>query len=142
VVIILDTNVVSEPMKPVASPVVVAWMSAQTAGDLFITTITIAEILYGIEILPKGRRREQLFHEADATFEEAFAGRILSFNEQAARIFGGITVSRRTQGRPIGILDAQIAAIARAHGAILATRNTDDFEGCGLRLVNPWQVGS
>jgi len=114
-------------------------MSAQTPDDLFTTTITIAEVLYGVEILPKGKRHDQLVRQAEATFAEDFAGRILSFDEQSARLFALIAATRRTHGRPIGDQDAQIASIARAHGAALATRNTHDFEGCGVRLINPWK---
>jgi hypothetical protein len=119
---------------------VTAWISEQPAEDLFTTTITVAETLYGIELLPKGRRRDQLLREAEATFAGDFAGRILPFDEVSARLFASIAVGRRLHGRPISNFDAQIAAISRAHGATLATRNTDDFEGCGVRLINPWQV--
>jgi len=136
--LVLDTNVVSEVMKSSASAAVIAWISAQAADDLFTTTITVSETLYGIELLPKGRRRDQLLRQVQATFSEDFAGRILSFDEPAARLFASIAASRRSQGRPIGTFAAQIAAISRVHGATLATRNTDDFEGCGVRLVNPW----
>ena len=137
--LVLDTNVISEVMKSSASAAVIAWISAQPADDLFTTTITIAETLYGIELLSKGRRRDQLLRQAEATFSEDFTGRILSFDEPSARLFAAIAASRRSQGRPIGTFDAQIAAISKAHGATLATRNTDHFEGCGVRLVNPWK---
>jgi hypothetical protein len=100
----------------------------------------MAEILFGIELLPKGKRRDTMLEEAEATFAEDFAGRILPFDEDAARAFPEIAIRRRAQGRPIADLDAQIAAIARSRDAILATRNTADFEGCGVRLVNPWQL--
>ena len=136
---IVDTNVVSELMRPLASPAVVSWISAQAPDSLFTTTITVAEVLYGVELLPKGKRRDQLMHQTDATFGEDFLGRILPFDEQAARVFAQLAALRRMQGRPMSQLDAQIAAIAKAHGATLATRNTDDFEGCGIRLVNPWE---
>lgn len=134
---ILDTNVVSELMR--ASPAVSGWMSRQARDDLFTTTITIAEILYGVEILPKGNRRQGLLRDAEATFRDDFAGHILPFDETAARMFAVVFATRRRHGRPVGIPDAQIAAIARAQGATLATRNTDDFEGCCVRLVNPWE---
>jgi hypothetical protein len=136
---ILDTNVISELMKSTPSPIVLAWMSLQPPDDLFISTISIAEIVYGIELLPKGKRREGLLREAEVTFTKDFAGRILVFDEQAARLFGSIVATRRIQGRPIGIADGEIAAIARCHDASLATRDTGDFEGCGVRLVNPWE---
>jgi len=136
--IILDTNVVSELMKANYAPSVMTWMSHQSPNDLFISTISMAEVLYGIELLPKGKRRDGLLQEAEVIFARDFAGRVLVFDEQAARMFGSIVAARRIQGRPIGIADGQIAAIARANGAMLATRDTGDFEGCGVRVVNPW----
>jgi toxin FitB len=138
-VTILDTNVLSEVMRPSPSNLALRWMSARRAIDpVFITTITVAEILYGIEILPVGKRREKLSTESDAMFREDFAGRILAFDEAAARLFAQVASERRRLGRLISELDAEIAAIAHVHGAALATRNTADFEGCGIRLVNPW----
>jgi toxin FitB len=139
-VTILDTNVVSELMAPLPSPKVRAWSAAERATSvLCITTITIAEILYGVELLSKGKRRDGLLAEAEAMFREDFSGRVLPFDEQASRAFPPIAIARRLRGRPITVFDAQIAAIARVHGAALATRNTADFEGCGVRLVNPWE---
>jgi toxin FitB len=138
-VTILDTNVLSEMMAASPSEAALAWISnRQLVDPLFITTITVAEILYGIEILAPGRRREKLSAEAEAMFSEDFAGQILVFDEQAARSFSQIAAERRRLGRPIAEFDAQIAAIAHVHGAALATRNTGDFEGCGVQLVNPW----
>lgn len=98
----------------------------------------MAEILFGIELLPRGKRRDQMLVQAEAAFREDFAGRVLPFDEAAARSFPEVAIRRRNQGRPIADLDAQIAAIAHSRDAILATRNTADFEGCGVRLVNPW----
>jgi predicted nucleic acid-binding protein len=139
IITILDTNVVSEPMRPAPSPTVLAWLSeTHERGAHFVTTITVAEILVGIELLPRGKRRDQMLAQAEAAFAEDFSGRVLPFDEDAARAFPEIASQRRAQGRPIADLVAQIAAIARSRGAILATRNTGDFEGCGVRLVNPW----
>jgi len=115
-------------------------MSSQARDDLFTTTITIAEVLFGVEVLPKGKRREELLRQAEATFSDDFSQRVLPFDEPAARAYAMIGVVRRTHGRPISALDAQIAAISKVHGATLATRNTSDFEGCGVRLINPWQA--
>lgn len=137
--IILDTNVISEFMKAIPFPAVFTWASSHPAADLFTSTITMAEVLYGIERLPHGKRRDQLLREAESIFVQDFAGRILAFDESSARMFAVIATQRRAQGRPIGESDAQIAAIARANDATLATRNTNDFEGCGVRLVNPWE---
>ncbi len=126
-------------MASTPSNSVLAWIAkARAADELFITTITVAEILYGIELLPVGKRRDKLNFEAEATFTQDFGGRILGFDEVAARRFALLASSRRKTGRPIAEFDAQIAAIAHIHGAALATRNTADFEGCGIRLVNPW----
>ena len=136
--LVLDTNVLSEIMKASPSPRVMEWWSQQQSAELFITTVTVAEILYGIEILPRGKRRDSLRAEAEVAFTQDFAGRLLPFDEAAARQFPAIAAGRRAEGRPIAGLDAQIAAIARSRNAVLATRNTADFEGCGVRLVNPW----
>ena len=138
-IVILDTNVVSEPMRSSPAEAVRAWWSQQQPGDLFITAVTIAEILYGIELLPHGKRRVALLAGAELMFGKVLSGRILPFDEEAARAFAAIAASRRGQGRPITDLDAQIAAIARSRGATLATRNIADFEDCGIRVVNPWQ---
>jgi toxin FitB len=135
---ILDTNVVSEPMLALPSAVVQTWWARQQPRTLFIAAVTVAEVLYGIELLPQGKRRVALLAGAELMFGRVLAGRILSFDADAARAFAAIAANRRRQGRPIADLDAQIAAIARSRGAILATRNTADFEDCGIRLVNPW----
>lgn len=140
---ILDTNVVSELISVAPSQAVVHWISSQRLlDDLLITAVTVAEILYGVELLPKGKRRDRLHQNAQAMFAEDFAGRVLPFDEQAARAFAPLTAARRAQRRPIAEFDAQIAAIVRVHDATLATRNTADFEGCGVRLIDPWRQGS
>jgi len=138
-VTILDTNVISEVMATAPFEVALDWISNRRVVDeLFITTITIAEILYGIELLALGTRRDKLSAAAEAMFAEDFAGKILVFDERAARSFSQIAAQRRKHGRPIAEFDAQIAAIAQIHSAVLATRNTSDFAGCGVRLINPW----
>jgi len=136
--IILDTNVVSEMMRPIPQPAVLSWFATQSAEDVNLTAVTMAEILFGIELLPAGKRRDAVQVGANRTFG-VFASHILTFDERAAHAFSLIASSRRKQGRPMSEFDAQIAAIARANSAILATRNTDDFEGCGVKLINPWQ---
>lgn len=136
--IILDTNVLSEVMKPTPSPRVLRWVGQYPALRLFTTAITQAEILYGLELLPKGKRRSALQSAAEAMFAEEFAGRILPFDRDAALVFPEIACARRTVGRPLTEFDTQIAAIARARGAAVATRNTDDFDGCGIAVLNPW----
>jgi toxin FitB len=139
--IILDTNVLSEVMKPSPSPQVMTWLGQYPALRLFTATITQAEILYGVELLPKGRRRTALQAAVEATFAEEFAGRILPFDSEAAGAFRHVALARRALGRPVTQFDAQIAAIALARGASLATRNTADFEGCGVAVFNPWHNG-
>jgi predicted nucleic acid-binding protein len=138
---ILDTNVVSEMMRPIPQPAVLNWFARQSAADVHITAITMAEILFGIELLPAGKRRDALQAGVDRTVG-LFAGHILSFDERAAYAFSLISSTRRKQGSPMSGFDAQIAAIARVNGGALATRNLDAFESCGLRLVNPWEQPS
>ena len=138
--IVLDTNVLSEVMRPLPTAKVLRWLATHPASRLFTTTITQAEILYGLELLPKGKRRAALESAVEAMFEEDFADRILPFDSDAARVFPQIAASRRASGRPITQWDAQIAAIARSRGAVLATRNTGDFEHCGITVVNPWSA--
>jgi len=136
--IILDTNVLAELMRPKPSPRVAAWVAKQPAAELFTTAITEAEIFYGIELLSRSKRREGLLVAAEAVFAEDWAGRILAFESDAARVFSRIAAHRRALGKPVSHADAQIAAIARVRGAKLATRNVADFEDCGLDVVDPW----
>jgi len=136
--IILDTNVVSEMMRPAPTPSVLHWFANLSAEDAHLTSITVAEILLGIELLPAGRRRDVLRAAAEKTLG-VFTGHILAFDDKVAHAFPVVSAMRRRQGRPMSEFDAQIAAIARTNGAMLATRDTDDFEGCGVRLVNPWK---
>lgn len=137
--IVMDTNVVSEIVKPSPSPAVIAWFSTQRPHDLYTTTITQAEILYGIELLPKGHRRAALQSAMAKVFDQTFAGRVLPFDEGSAYAFAMIAAKHRLSGRTIGELDSQIAGIALSRGAPLATRNVADFEGSGVELINPWR---
>jgi hypothetical protein len=137
-VIVLDTNVLSEALKPVPSPIVLDWLAAQEPSSVFTTAVTQAEVLYGVEALPAGRRRMRLLAAVEKMFAEVFEDRILPFNEDAARAFAGIVAARERAGRPISQFDAMIAAIARSHRAAVATRNTADFQDCGIDVVNPW----
>ena len=136
--IILDTNVLSELMRPKPSSRVMAWIARQPAVELSTTSITEAEIFYGIELLTKGKRREGLLAAAEAMFAEDLAGRTFGFDSEAARVFSKIASQRRALGKPISHADAQIAAIAQVRGAKLATRNIADFEDCGLNVLDPW----
>jgi len=138
--IILDTNVLSELMRPKPSPQVAAWVAEQPTMELFTTSITEAEIFYGIELLSGGTRRDALLAAAQAMFAEDLGGRILAFESEAARVFSKIAVQRRRKGRPISHADAQIAAIAQLRAAKLATRNVADFGDCGIDVIDPWSV--
>ncbi len=136
--IVLDTNVLSELMRLRPAFQVVRWIEQQPAAELFTTAITEAEILYGIELLPKGKRRDGLQVATAAMFREDFAERVLSFDSDAARAFSKIAARRRAVGKPISQADAQIAAIVQIHGATLATRNGGDFASCEISIVDPW----
>ena len=137
--IVLDTNVLCELMRQAPDELVVQWMDTQPDTSLFTTTVTQAEILYGVSILPAGQRKQALAAAVGAIFEQDFTGRVLPFDGAAAVAYAGICADRARRGRPIGQFDAQIAAVARSRGAALATRNTPDFEECGIHVVDPWQ---
>lgn len=136
--IVLDTNVLSELIRPEPASGVVDWLRAQARSSLFTTAISRGEMLVGVLMLPVGQRRRRLEEEVGAIFAEDLAGRILAFDSDAADAFASITAQRRALGRPISQSDAMIAGIARSRGARLATRNVRDFEGCGIALIDPW----
>jgi predicted nucleic acid-binding protein len=136
--IVLDTNVLSEGLRPQPSVKVMRWMQSEPVTALFTTTITEAEMFYGAALLPDSRRRQSLEVVLTQLFLGQFAGRILPFDSAAAREFVDIAATRRRAGRPIGEADGRIAAIARSRGASLATRDIGDFVGCGLSLIDPW----
>ncbi len=138
--IVLDTNVLSELMRPAPSERVVRWVAAQPATSLYTTSVTQAEILHGIMLLPLGRRRIALEAAAEAMFSEDFGGRVLPFGSEAAHPYARIAAERRRAGRPISHFDAQIAAIARSAGAEIATRNVADYDACGVQVINPWEA--
>ncbi|HET9086242.1 MAG TPA: type II toxin-antitoxin system VapC family toxin [Acidobacteriaceae bacterium] len=137
--IVLDTNVLSELMRPNPSLRVLAWMRQLPRPQMAVTAITEAEIFYGVELLPQGKRKNQFLSEAESMFAEDFRGRTLPFDSEAARLYAKIASARRAKGKPISVPDAQIAAIVLAHNAVLATRNIMDFAGCGVQIVNPWK---
>lgn len=138
--IVLDTNVVSELMKASPAPAVSGWIRTPRRAELFTTSITVAEIRYGIERLAPGRRRELLRDAADDLFS-AFSRHVLAFDAVAAERYPEVVIQRDAAGLPIDGFDAQIASVCRAHGAALATRNTKDFEQTGIELLDPWQTG-
>ena len=136
--ILLDTNILSELMRPTPEAAVEQWLADQPAASVFISAITEAELRYGLALMPPGKRRSALAVEIENMLGEDFSGRILPFDSPAAVAFAEIPAERRHAGRPISQADAQIAAIARSRGAAPATRNVPDFEGCGVEIINPW----
>ena len=139
--IVLDTNVLSELMRTQPETRVVEWLDSQNAAAMAVTAITVAEILYGIERMPDGRRKHAFATIAADMFEAEFAGRILPFDGLAATHYAEPTAMRMRAGRPIHLADAQIAAICLRHNATLATRNVKDFDMLGVTLINPWEHG-
>jgi toxin FitB len=136
--IVVDTDVLSEAMRERPDPRVAAWLEQQPEAETFTTAITKAEILYGIEMLDLGNHRAGLARAAELIFSGTFLRRVLAFDNEAAAHYAQISASRKISGRPIKTANAQIAAIARLHGAVLATRDERAFRDCGIRVVNPW----
>jgi toxin FitB len=140
-VIVLDTNVISELTRHVPEPGVISWLDSLAAAEVATTAITAAELLYGVARLPDGRRKTEVAAAVHGLLAEDFQGRVLSFDEFAARRYADIVTGRERIGKPVRMVDAQIAAICRTIDATLATRNTDDFEDAGIELINPWKLG-
>jgi len=140
--IVLDTNVVSELMRAQPEQYMQTWLDAQVSGDLFLTAVSVAEILCGIARLPDGKRKRQMLETTETMFREDFQERLLPFDECSAAYYANVVTCRQSMGRPISMADAQIAAICLQHRAVLATRNLKDFEALGLDLINPWSLGS
>jgi len=138
--IVLDTNVVSEAMKPSAHPAVAEWLNRQAAETLFLTSVTLAELLYGISALPTGRRKEVLADTLDRLLLELYGDRILPFDADAARCYAQLVTKARAAGKGFPTPDGYIAAIARAKGFIVATRDTSPFEAAGVSTINPWEA--
>jgi toxin FitB len=138
-VILLDTCVVSEPLKPSPNASVLAWLDDQVAESLYLSTVSLAELLAGVAALPAGRRRSALAGGLSSLLEKLFAGRILSFDEAAAAQFPHIVTAAHKRGVTISFADAQIAAIAAARGFAVGTRDTGPFVAAGVRVIDPWQ---
>ena len=139
--IVLDTNVLSELIRPETDARVAAWVAAQRRAELCTTAISEAELAYGLALLPKGRRRDALAQAVARLLGEGLGGRVLPFDRAAAAVYGEFAARRRAAGQPAATADAQIAAVARARGAsLLATRDAGGFEGCQVRLVDPWDA--
>ena len=137
--ILLDTNVISEVLRPTPAVPVRRWMTQQPREDLVTAAICEAELAFGVALLPPGLRRRALEEAISAIFDDVFIGRVLPFDRAAAAAYAEIRAARRRIGRPIDALDAQIAAIARIHGAAVATRNVDDFADCRIDVLDPWR---
>jgi toxin FitB len=138
-VIALDTTVISELARRVPDAGVVSWLDSLESSDVVTTVVTAAELRYGIARLPDGHRKRELAAVISGILTEDFGGRVLPFDERASVQYADIVASRERIGTPIGVADAQIAAICRDLSAILATRNTADFEETGIELINPWK---
>jgi hypothetical protein len=138
-VILLDTNVVSEPLKPTGNPSVLAWIDAQAVETLYLSTIGLAELRYGIAALPDGKRKETLRRRLDERVVPVFADRILPFSIEAAAAYARLRARARAAGKAIGTVDGYIAAIAAAHNLALATRDVSPFEAAGLAVIDPWK---
>jgi predicted nucleic acid-binding protein len=136
---VLDTNILSEMMREIRVPEVAAWVNGQDEDLLFTTSISQAEIFAGLGVMPDGRRRRTLEKTALEMFAE-FEGHVLPFDADAATAYAELYPARRKAGRPSAPFDLMIASIARSQGATMVTRNTGDFEGCGLTLINPWEA--
>ena len=137
--ILLDTNVISEVMRQAPSDNVLNWLNRHSDAGLLITSISIAEICYGLRILPNGQRQQTLQARFEQFIAEGFVGRIIAFDEPAARVYADIMGLCKEKGRPMSLPDGQIAAIAKINHLALATRNLTDFENCGIQLINPFE---
>ena len=136
--VLLDTNVVSELLRPSPNPAVEGWVAGRQAADLHFSAVSEAELRYGVALLPAGRRRDALALAVEAILREDFEDRVLPFDSEAAREYVDIAASRRTAGRPVAPADCQIAAIARSRDLTIATRNVRDFADMEIELVDPW----
>ncbi len=137
--ILLDTNVVSEAMKSSANSAVMAWLNKQAAETLYLSTVTLAELLFGIGCLPEGRRKKALAETLDGLLE-LFGDRMLSFDAKAARCYAQLAAMARSAGKGFPVPDGYIAAIAVANGFAVATRDTGPFEAAGIASLNPWNA--
>jgi len=138
--IILDTNVVSEPMRLNGNPAVQAWLDQQVAETLYLTTTSLSELLVGIEILPEGKRKEGLSIALNELVVRLFGSRIFPFDQQAAKLYASLVSRARASGHLISVADGQIAAIANLHGFAVATRDTAPFIAAGVSVINPWEL--
>jgi toxin FitB len=139
-VIILDTNVVSEPMRRQGDPTVAAWLDRQVAETLYLTSISLAELLVGVQLLPAGRRRDGIDAALRKLLSDLFGSRMLPFDERAAIAYATLVMRARAMGQAISVADGQIAAIALANGFAVATRDTAPFLAAGASVIDPWRT--
>lgn len=137
--ILIDTNVISEPWKPAPEPRVLAWIDAQAIETLFLSAVTVAELRFGIGAMPAGRRRSVLYERLEQQVLPLFAGRVLSFDLAASQSYAELMVRARSEGRAVGKADGYIAAIAASRGYAVASRDVSPFEAAGVRVLNPWE---
>jgi len=137
-VIVLDTNVVSELVRPSPNRSVVEWVDEHDSSELVITALTAAELRAGVALLPESRRKDELGMRIESLLVETFAGYVLAFDVGSSAYYAEVLAVRTRGGRPITTFDAQIAAVCRQYDSVLATRNTTDFTDTGIQLVNPW----
>ena len=136
--IILDTNVVSEPLKPRANQIVQDWLDQQAVETLYLTSTSLSELLYGIALLPAGKRKRVLSAGLEELVDRLFPSRVLPFDAAAAAYYASLASSARAKGHDVSVADAQIAAIAKVHGFVVATRDLDPFRVMNIPVVNPW----
>ncbi|MDR2188389.1 MAG: type II toxin-antitoxin system VapC family toxin [Azonexus sp.] len=136
--ILLDTNVISELWRPLPNPDVLAWVDAQLVETLYLSAITVAELRFGVAAMPAGKRRTLYQERLEKKILPVFTGRILSFDLDASRAYAGLMAQARAAGKGIGVADGYIAAIAAAHGLMVATHDTSPFVAAGLRVIDPW----
>jgi predicted nucleic acid-binding protein len=138
--ILLDTNVVSEPLKLCGDVAVLNWIDAQAIETLYLSTISLAELRFGMAALPAGKRRDMLHTSLEQRILPLFAGRILSFDDAASQAYAQLRAKARAQGKTVASADGYIAATALTHGLMVATRDTAPFEAAGVSVINPWQA--
>lgn len=138
--IVLDTNIIAALMLPVPNEKVIEWLDCQQHSHLYLPSIVIAEVRFGLQRMPNGQRQAALLKQFSSLLRTLFVGRVLDFSKEEAEIYAILRATREAQGKPMSICDAQIAAIARVQGFTLATRNTKDFQECGIVLINPFDA--
>ena len=138
--ILVDTNVVSEPLRPAPKPRVAEWLDAQALETLYLSAITVAELRFGVQSLPAGRRRERLYRDLEQKVLPMFAGRVLVFDLAASQAYAELMARARSAGRAVSASDGYIAATAAANGMTVATRDTAPFKAAGLETIDPWTV--